>query len=218
MREANAQRLALGAVAAVLVTATVVAGVRLLPFSRTAVSFQAYPVRVALSQKIIIDLSDPIAPASNGSGSAIDETAPAASDTPAAGGAGLTLPGAPPPIAATGAAMAMAAVQRPPVAPAPPRSGAFLVSDFDLAAGASSSKSVQLSKPVWLNGRSAGTVELRIGSASEVYVRRDDIAGLLDGKVPLPQGDGGFVTLDQLRDRGLDIRYNASRDVLAITQ
>ena len=114
--------------------------------------------------------------------------------------------------------MAMAAVQRPPVAPAPPRSGAFLVSDFDLAAGASSSKSVQLSKPVWLNGRSAGTVELRIGSASEVYVRRDDIAGLLDGKVPLPQGDGGFVTLDQLRDRGLDIRYNASRDVLAITQ
>jgi hypothetical protein len=95
-------------------------------------------------------------------------------------------------------------------------SGNLLVSDFDLGADANSPESIEVRKPVLLNGRPAGTILIRIGAASQVFVSRYDVTGLLPSM--LTSGlSGEFVTLDQIRKSGVNVRYNAATDALLIT-
>lgn len=94
----------------------------------------------------------------------------------------------------------------------------LLRSDFNLAAGSDSPGAIEVRKPVFLNGHAAGTVLIRIGSASQVFVQESEVAELLRGKVSVPdEKDGGFVTLDQIRDRGVHVRYSPEQDALLFT-
>lgn len=94
----------------------------------------------------------------------------------------------------------------------------FLVSDFNLGSGPSAANAIEIRKPVLVNGHAAGTIRMRIDAAAEVYVREDDIAKLLAGKIALPaHADADYVALDKIRDRGIDVRYDAGKDALDIT-
>jgi len=101
-------------------------------------------------------------------------------------------------------------------ASAAPLRTVLIGSNFDLGAGARASDAIEVKKPVVLNGHAAGSVLIRIGSASQVFVRRSDLVPLLGGKFSMLRGDGDFVTLDQIRDAGVDVRYSSTRDTLDI--
>jgi hypothetical protein len=96
--------------------------------------------------------------------------------------------------------------------------GPFIVSDFNLGSGPSAANAIEIRKPVLLNGHAAGTIRVRIDAAAEVYVRQDDIARLLSGKAAFPKSpDQDFISLDRIRERGIDVRYSAGQDALLIT-
>src|SRR6478735_7706397 len=94
-------------------------------------------------------------------------------------------------------------------------SASLLSSNFDLGAGPSSPEGIEIHKPVLLNGRPAGTVLIRIGMASQVFVSRKDITSLLPST--LTSGlSGEFVTLDQVRKSGVSVQYNPAANALLI--
>jgi hypothetical protein len=95
-------------------------------------------------------------------------------------------------------------------------SAGILWSNFDLGAGSSSPEGIEIRKPVLLNGQPAGTVLIRIGTASQVFVSRKDITSLLPRA--LTSGlSGEFVTLDQVRKSGVTVQYDPAANALLIT-
>jgi hypothetical protein len=178
----------------------------------------AYPIKISLGWPNPLDRSAAKAPVNNSR----------LATTDAAGNSGQTpgqIDGA---LQASNAPSAQASPGSPAPAPGAPQTAQtatgsagttpFLVSDFSLGSGPSAANAIEIRKPVVINGHAAGTVRMRIDATAEVYVRREDIAKLLAGKIALPDGgDQDFVALDQIRDRGIDVRYNAGKDALVIT-
>ena len=94
----------------------------------------------------------------------------------------------------------------------------FLLAISTWVQASGTADAIDTRKAVLLNGRAAGTILIRIGAASQVYVRQSDLAALLAGKLSTPfGGNAEFITLDQIRDHGVNVHYNASKDELLIT-
>ena len=98
------------------------------------------------------------------------------------------------------------------------KSGSILNSDFNLALAGSLANALEVRKLVQLNGHAAGSVQLRIASAARIYVNRNELASILADAFPLPGDDKrSFISLDELRDLGIGVRYGAGDDELHLT-
>lgn len=104
--------------------------------------------------------------------------------------------------------------------PKPGKSG-MLDIDFTLKGGADSAKAINVRKPVAVAGAVSGNLSIRIDGAARIYARRSEVASLLEGKsdkserIRTASGDD-FVSFEQLRDLGVDIRYDPSADRIVI--
>lgn len=113
---------------------------------------------------------------------------------------------------------ARAAQFAPP--PAPGRSG-MLDIDFNLKGGAQSPRTITVRKPVAIAGAASGNLSLRIDGAARIYANKAEVATLLEGRsdkserIRTASGEE-FVSFDQLRDLGVNIRYDPSADRIVI--
>lgn len=91
--------------------------------------------------------------------------------------------------------------------------------DYDLkesvAVNNRGSSETALTMPVGVEGKIVGSAHFRVGSGSQVLISRRDLEALVE--IPgLDAGDAGFVSFDQLRDRGLTVRYDPLKGVVEI--
>ena len=90
-----------------------------------------------------------------------------------------------------------------------------------LVRGANSAKTINVRKPVAVAGTASGNLSIRIDGAAKIYAKRSEVASLLEGKsdkserVRTASGED-FVSFEQLRDMGVDIRYDPSADRIVI--
>lgn len=93
--------------------------------------------------------------------------------------------------------------------------------DFDLQGGAKSTKAISVRKPVAIAGADSGRLSIRIDGAAKIYANKAEVADMLEGKsdkserVRSASGDD-YVSFDQLRDMGVNIRYDPSADRIVI--
>ncbi|WP_336986828.1 hypothetical protein [Altererythrobacter aquiaggeris] len=96
----------------------------------------------------------------------------------------------------------------------------FDLSDGSATAGATAS-SIEITKPVEINGRDAGRIALRIDGRSTILASTSQLLSLITGQgdaaPDLPKGEGGFATFGALRKAGLEVRYDAARDRILVT-
>jgi len=179
-------------------------------------SSPSYPIKISLSWPSSLDRTrgrgvDPLGPARM-------EKSPQAAGMPAQVGAGLQAELASDAQPNSNPTAGNPAIGETRAAGSSIASAPFIVSDFSLGSGPSASNAIEISKRVLVNGHAAGIVRMRVDAAAEVYVRQDDIAKLLSGKIAFPKGaDQDFIALDWIRDRGIDVRYSAGQDALLIT-
>lgn len=106
--------------------------------------------------------------------------------------------------------------------PQPPTDkNGMLAIDFDLQGGAQSSRSIAVQKPVTVAGLASGNLSVRIDGAAKIYANRAEIASLLDGKSNKSErvraaSAEDFLSFQQIRDLGIDIRYDPSSDRIII--
>jgi len=104
--------------------------------------------------------------------------------------------------------------------PKPGKSG-MLDIDFSLNGGANSAKTINVRKPVAVAGSASGNLSIRIDGAAKIYAKRTEVASLLEGKSDKSErvktaSSEEFVSFEQLRDIGVDIRYDPSSDRIVI--
>ncbi len=87
---------------------------------------------------------------------------------------------------------------------------------YDLAGGATSPNAIQTEKSVMVAGASSARIRVRIDENAKIYVDARQLASLLPPG-SLPQSQNGFVSFDQLRSKGVGVRYDASRDAIEMT-
>ncbi|MGX7952853.1 hypothetical protein ACWPM1_09840 [Tsuneonella sp. HG249] len=97
----------------------------------------------------------------------------------------------------------------------------FDISTFGKGAGASGDRAVRVQKPLILSGSRLGSVELALGQGSIVSIDRQSLQTLVAGKdeevtAALAGFQGERVTFDELRDRGIGIRYDPLADAVVI--
>lgn len=158
-------------------------------------------------------LADPAAdPAPVGNTEAIPTLAPSVSDAIAeAARTGEAPP--PPSLAAT----------PPPLAP-PVRNG-VIATNFDLGdRGAAPERiagdAVVVRKVFRMNGGDIGSAAVHVDAGSRLLVDRQDLARLLrdTGRTPPPalQDASGLATFNDLRRRGIDLRYDPGSDTISL--
>ena len=101
--------------------------------------------------------------------------------------------------------------------------------EFDLSGsgvpGDSGGSAVELRKAVHLNGTEAGYATIRVSAASTLSISADELravlarAGLGDlaGRIGAPGGAGRFVGFEEMRQQGIDVRYDAAADRVVIS-
>lgn len=105
--------------------------------------------------------------------------------------------------------------------PKPDRSGMLRI-DFDLQGGAESPRAVSVDKPVAIGNATNGKLAIRIDGAAQIFANRGQLASLLDSSAPgKAQAIRGastdeFMSFTQLRDLGVNIRYDPSADRIVI--
>ena len=105
--------------------------------------------------------------------------------------------------------------------PKPDKTGMLKI-DFDLQGGAQSSRAIAVDKPVAVGGNSGGKLAIRIDGAAQIFANRGQVASLIEAqdaatanKVRTASTDE-FLSFTQLRDLGVDIRYDPSADRIVI--
>ena len=92
--------------------------------------------------------------------------------------------------------------------------------EFDLADSVHGRESVNgsevsVTKKLVVNGADAGTARILVGRGSQISVSSQDLETVAGG-VATVEGDPAFLSFDQLRDRGLRVRYDPLKDVIEI--
>lgn len=110
----------------------------------------------------------------------------------------------------------------------PTESNGMLAVDYDLSrpyeSGPSSGDGspIDIRKKVVLNGRDAGSAELRVGTGSTISISRDALSRLLDqsGRQELArqvgQDTASYITFEQMRRQGIDVRYDPVSDQILV--
>jgi hypothetical protein len=96
---------------------------------------------------------------------------------------------------------------------------------FDLSQSAGSDRSaIELRKGVRFNGTDAGQVTIRVGAGSSLFIASDDLRTLLSAaqRADLVDslssgGEQPFVGFDEVRRKGLNLRYDAASDQIVIS-
>lgn len=109
-----------------------------------------------------------------------------------------------------------------------PPVGAGQTIEFDLAdsgAAGPAGSELEIRKAVRFNGAEAGSATIRVSAGSRLSIAARELSGLMAraGNAPLAEriggrgGAGRFVDFEELRRLGIDVRYDASADRIAIT-
>ncbi|KLI63341.1 hypothetical protein AAV99_11875 [Aurantiacibacter marinus] len=89
--------------------------------------------------------------------------------------------------------------------------------DYDLGVQGAQSGDLEVNKPVNLNGRPAGVLNVSIDQNSQLHLSSADLSQLLPNALyERLNVDGDYVAFDTLRTSGIDISYDPVRDTLAI--
>jgi hypothetical protein len=100
--------------------------------------------------------------------------------------------------------------------------------DFDLSgsggSGDGGGSAVELRKAVRLNGAEAGRATIRVSAASTLSISADELRavlaragrGDLARRIGAPGGAGRFVGFEEMRQQGIDVRYDAAADRIVI--
>ena len=103
--------------------------------------------------------------------------------------------------------------------------GGLLDVSFDLSQpGGSDRSAIELRKGVRFNGTDAGQATIRVGAGSSLFIASDDLRALLSAAQRDDLVDGlsseaeqPFVGFDEVRRRGLSLRYDAASDQIVIS-
>ncbi len=82
---------------------------------------------------------------------------------------------------------------------------------YDLAGGATSSNAIVTEKAIQVAGSPGARISVRIDENATIYVDAAQLAALLPKRL-VPSSSNGFVSFDQLRSKGVDVRYDAALD------
>lgn len=100
----------------------------------------------------------------------------------------------------------------------------LLAVNYDLASeNTQARETLDVRKSVRFNGRDAGQATIRVGSGSRLFIDSDDLRTLLaaaertDLAGELSNGQQSFVGFDEVRERGLNVRYDAVSDRILIS-
>lgn len=89
--------------------------------------------------------------------------------------------------------------------------------NFDLGAGPEAASTIEVRKTVRLNGADVGTLNVRIDESARLYANGSQLAALLPPESVRPAASADqFLSFDQLRNAGVDIRYDPTQDRLTI--
>lgn len=97
-----------------------------------------------------------------------------------------------------------------------PAAGGIMPINFDIAGPADADATFQVSKTVIFNERSLGQLTVRIDEGARVYVSTAEMAGLFPEGLRPPQSWQEFVPLRQVRDAGIDLRYDPTADRMVL--
>jgi hypothetical protein len=100
----------------------------------------------------------------------------------------------------------------------PSRTPGVIALRYSLAGGAEAGDAIEVAKPVSVGGKDAGRLPIRIDGNARVFAQASGVAAVLSahGASP-PTGLGdAFVSLEELRGLGIDVRYDAVRDRLIL--
>lgn len=137
-----------------------------------------------------------------------------------------------PALAALGDAANLAEAQSGPrPADSKARGDVFLNLDFDLADPSTASTAdaatadVEVAKSVRVNGTDLGQATIRVTPGATVLIARDEVVALLEaaGQENLAaimtgaSSPDGFVSFEEMRRRGLNIRYDAADDHISLS-
>ena len=103
--------------------------------------------------------------------------------------------------------------------------GGLMDVSFDLSQpGGSDRSAIELRKGVRFNGRDAGQATIRVGAGSSLFIASDDLRTLLSAAQRADLVDGlssgaekPFVGFDEVRRKGLSLRYDAASDQIVIS-
>lgn len=113
-------------------------------------------------------------------------------------------------------------------APRPTERGGVLAVDFDLSrpyeSGPESGDGspIEIRKKVVLNGKEAGSAQLRVGAGSTISISRDALTRLLEqsGRAEMSQqigqGTASYITFEEMRRQGIDVRYDPLSDQILV--
>lgn len=89
---------------------------------------------------------------------------------------------------------------------------------FDLGAGANAASTIEVRKTVRVNGADVGALTVRIDESARLYANGSQLSALLppDSVKPAAAADQ-FLSFDQLRSAGVNIRYDPTQDKLMIS-
>lgn len=94
---------------------------------------------------------------------------------------------------------------------------ALLRTDFDLADITGETQAIEVTKPIHLDGRAIGVASLSIDRNSRLLVSSKDLGRLLPSELfARIDSEASHVGFDELRDAGLDIRYDPLADTIRI--
>lgn len=89
--------------------------------------------------------------------------------------------------------------------------------DYDLAGGPRSASTLQVRKDVQHDGQLVGRVEIRIDNNSAIYVARTDLLRVIPSAQDQARAlQDEFVGLIELREAGINLRYDAANDRLVL--
>lgn len=97
----------------------------------------------------------------------------------------------------------------------PPASGIMAV-NFDIAGPRDMEATLQVSKTVIFNDRPLGQLTVRIEEGARVYVSTAEMSGLFPEGLRPPRSWQEFVPLRQVREAGIDLRYDPTADRLVL--
>jgi len=85
---------------------------------------------------------------------------------------------------------------------------------------------VEIAKQVRVNGTDVGQATIRVTSGSTLLIARDEVVSLLEtaGQTEMAKAltaeaaaSGRFVSFEELRQRGMEVRYDAATDRIALS-
>ncbi len=93
----------------------------------------------------------------------------------------------------------------------------LLRTDFDLGDTKGEMRAIEIRKPIHLDGRAIGVASLSIDRHSRLRVSSEDLGKLLPAELyARVETKASHIGFDELRDAGLDVRYDPLADAIQI--